>query len=297
MQWMAKFGNGAPEDQTMTRRDGNGRAEARGVRALERGLAVLAAMNRHKVASVLELARETRLPRPTVYRLLETLGRAGFVSHSGAADRFCLSRKVRTLSDGFVEDEWITDIARPLMAAFTAAHVWPVALMTFEEGRMLIRETTHPASSLSIDYGMVGRRLPMLRTAAGRSYLAFCPVNERRAILDMLDHSPDPEDRYDERRLPALLREIRASGCALQDREINPKTSGISVPIRGERLLGSVSMIWIASALTLEEAQQRFLAPLVELATRIADDVANRRVAGLPERRSIEPRRREAAAR
>ena len=189
----------------MARRDGSGRGEVRGVRALERGLAVLAAMNRHKVASVVELARETRLPRPTVYRLLETLGRAGFVSHSGAADRFCLARKVRTLSGGFVEDEWITDIATPLMAAFTAAHVWPVALMTFEEGRMLIRETTHPASSLSIDYGMVGRRLPMLRTAAGRSYLAFCPANERRTILDMLNHSPEPEDRFDERRLPALL--------------------------------------------------------------------------------------------
>ena len=270
----------------MARRDGSERGEVRGVRALERGLAVLAAMNRHKVASVAELARETRLPRPTVYRLLETLGRAGFVSHSGAADRFCLSRKVRTLSDGFVEDAWITDIATPLMAAFTAAHVWPVALMTFEEGRMLIRETTHPASSLSIDYGMVGRRLPMLRTAAGRSYLAFCPANERRTILDMLNHSPDPEDRYDERRLPTLLRNIRARSCALQDREINPKTSGISVPIVGEHLLGCVSMVWIASALTLEEAQQRFLAPLLVLASRIAGEVGDRRAYGFSERRS-----------
>jgi IclR family mhp operon transcriptional activator len=270
----------------MARRDGSGGGgDVRSVRALERGLAVLAAMNRHKVASVVELARETRLPRPTVYRLLATLGRAGFVSHSSGADRFCLSRKVRTLSDGFVEDEWITDIATPLMAAFTAAHVWPVALMTFEEGRMLIRETTHPASSLSIDYGMVGRRLPILRTAAGRSYLAFCPANERRTILDMLGHSPEPEDRYDERRLPALLRDVRASGCALQDREINPKTSGISVPIVGERLLGCVSMVWIASALTLEEAQQRFLAPLLALASRIACEVDDRRTYGFSERR------------
>jgi IclR family transcriptional regulator, mhp operon transcriptional activator len=269
----------------MARRDGSGRGETRGVRALERGLAVLAAMNRHKVASVVELARETRLPRPTVYRLLETLGRAGFVTRSGSADRFCLARRVRTLSDGFVDDEWITTIATPLMAAFTAAHVWPVALMTFEEGRMLIRETTHPASSLSIDYGMVGRRLPMLRTAAGRSYLAFCPANERRTILDMLSHSPEPEDRYDERRLPALLRDIRARGCALQDREINPKTSGISVPIVGQRLLGCVSMVWIASALTLEEAQQRFLTPLLTAASRIAGEVDDRRVYGFSERK------------
>jgi IclR family transcriptional regulator, mhp operon transcriptional activator len=260
----------------MARRDGSGRGETRGVRALERGLAVLAAMNRHKVASVVELARETRLPRPTVYRLLETLGRAGFVTRSGSADRFCLARRVRTLSDGFVDDEWITTIATPLMAAFTAAHVWPVALMTFEEGRMLIRETTHPASSLSIDYGMVGRRLPILRTAAGRVYLAFCPDNERRAILDMLDHSSAPEDQFDARRLATLLRRIRVSGHALQDREINPKTSGISVPVKGSRVLGSVSMIWIASALTLDEAEQRYHQPLRTLAARIAEGAERR---------------------
>ncbi len=257
----------------MARRDGIRRGEPRSVRALERGLAVLTAMNRHKVASVVELASETRLPRPTVYRLLETLGRAGLVTRSGTVDRFCLTRKVRTLSDGFVDDEWITGIAAPVIAAFTAEHVWPVALMTFEEGRMLIRETTHPASSLSIDYGMVGRRLPVLRTAAGRAYLAFCPENERRTILDMLGHSPSPDDRYDKRRLRALLCDIRANGYALQDREINPKTSGISVPIRGGRLLGCVSMVWIASALTIEEARQQFLAPLLALASRVATQV------------------------
>jgi hypothetical protein len=92
--------------------------------------------------------------------------------------------------------------------------------------------------------------------------------------------------------LPALLRDVRAKGCALQDREINPKTSGISVAIRGERLLGCVSMIWIASALTMEEAQQRFLAPLLALASRIAGEVDDRRASGFPRtlgKRSTQP--------
>jgi IclR family transcriptional regulator, mhp operon transcriptional activator len=252
-------------------------ARTGGVRAFERGLAVLAAMNRHKVASVVELARETRLPRPTVYRLLETLSRSGFVTRSDSADRYCLGREVRTLSDGYVDDEWITDIAKPLMAEFTRKQVWPLALMTFEEGRMLIRETTHSSSTLSIDYGMVGRRLPMLRTAAGRVYLAFCPDNERRAILDLLSHSAAAEDRFDPRRLAALLGTIRAQGYALQDREINPKASGISVPICGERILGCASMIWIASALTLEAARKRFLPPLISLASGIAAATGDRR--------------------
>ena len=167
------------------------RARSAGVRSLERGLALLVAMNRRKLPSVVELARETRLPRPTVYRLLETLHRAGFVMRSRPVDRFCLTPKVRSLSDGFLEDDWIAEIAAPLMTQFTRDLVWPAALMTFEQGSMLVRETTHEASVLSIDHGMVGRSLPMLRTAAGRCYLACCSANERRAILEMLAHSTD----------------------------------------------------------------------------------------------------------
>jgi IclR family mhp operon transcriptional activator len=83
-------------------------SKARGgsVRSLERGLALLVAMNRRKFPSVVELARDTRLPRPTVYRLLETLSRAGFVTRSRSLDRYCLARQVRTLSDGDLE-RWL----------------------------------------------------------------------------------------------------------------------------------------------------------------------------------------------
>ena len=63
---------------------------------------------------------------------------------------------------------------------------------------------------------------------------------------------------------------------ALQDREINPKTSGISVPVKGSRVLGSVSMIWIASALTLDEAEHRYHQPLQTLAARIAEGAERR---------------------
>jgi IclR family transcriptional regulator, mhp operon transcriptional activator len=252
------------------------------VRSLERGLALLAAMNRRKLPSVVELARDTRLPRPTVYRLLETLSRAGFVTRSSPHDRYCLARGVRTLSDGFVEDDWIADIAAPLMKEFTRDLVWPVALLTFEEGCMLVRETTHEASTLSIDHGMVGRNMPMLRTAAGRCYLAFCPAKERRAIVEMLSRSKAPEDRWarEPQRLAKLLNAIAARGHAIQDREINPKATGIAVPIRlGTRLLGCMSSIWISSAMTIEKAEAELYPPLAATAARIAGAIRNRALA------------------
>jgi IclR family mhp operon transcriptional activator len=261
----------------------NGKARDGSVRSLERGLALLLAMNRRRLPSVVELARDTHLPRPTVYRLLETLSRAGFVARSSPHDRYCLTSQVRALSDGFAEDDWIADIAAPLMTQLTRHLVWPVALMTFETGRMLVRQTTHEASTLSIDHGMVGRSLPVLRTAAGRCYLALCPPKERRAILDMLSRSKAPEDRgaRETQRLIKLLYSIRSKGYAIQDREINPKTTGIAVPIRlGTRVLGSLSLIWISSALTIEQAEIKFLPMLTSAASHIADAVRDRGPAG-----------------
>jgi IclR family mhp operon transcriptional activator len=261
----------------MARRGSRTRGE--GVRSLERGLALLIAMNKRKLPSVVELARDTRLPRPTVYRLLETLTRAGFVTRSSPADRFCLTPKVRSLSDGFLEDDWIAEIAAPLMVQCTRDLVWPAALMTFEQGRMLVRETTHESSVLSIDHGMLRRSLPMLRTAAGRCYLACCSANERRAILEMLAHSPVPDDQgaREHKRVSALLDAIRAEGFAIQDREINPKTTGMAVPIRvGSRMLGCLSLIWISSALTIVEAEQQLLPPLRSIARRIEVAVRER---------------------
>ena len=50
------------------------------VRGLEKGLAVLRAMNRLGEASAASVAGTTGLPRPTAHRLLETLLATGYVA-------------------------------------------------------------------------------------------------------------------------------------------------------------------------------------------------------------------------
>ena len=81
------------------------------IRSFARGLAVLAALNRHGSATALTLARETGVPRATVYRLLQTLFDHGYVGRGAADERFDLRLKVRGLSEGFEDEQWITAIA------------------------------------------------------------------------------------------------------------------------------------------------------------------------------------------
>ena len=257
----------------------------KGARALERGLDVLWALNRLRSATVLDLAGATNLPRPTVYRLLASLQAKGVVARN-EADQYRLTQRALTLSDGYDEDEWISAVARPVLTALGREVAWPVSLFTFDAGRMLVRATTHHESALSVDHGMVGQRLPMLRTAAGRAYLAFCPEKERSAILLLLASSGDSDDRLirEPRRVAALLGSARRDGYASQVREINRQTASFSVPIlmpvrsgpaeqhaaRSRAVLGCISVIWIASALTVQQGVGRYGASVRRAAEQIA---------------------------
>jgi len=95
------------------------------VRSLQRGLRLLQAMNRFPHASVTQLAQRAEIPRSTAYRLLETLASLGFVRTS-SGEGYRLTRAVRTLSDGFIDDGWI-EPAWQEMLRLGREIVWPVA--------------------------------------------------------------------------------------------------------------------------------------------------------------------------
>jgi IclR family mhp operon transcriptional activator len=113
----------------------------------------------------------------------------------------------------------------------------------------------------------------MLRTAGGLAYLAFCPDNERKVIMHMLAQSGDPEDHEarDPKRVNGLLKTVRANGYATQERVINPKAASISVPIMvSGRVYGCMSLIFIASALTMNDVEKNLLPPLRAMTSRLA---------------------------
>ena len=66
-------------------------------------------------ASIADLSASTGLHRTTVRRLLETLQSEGYVRRSASDDSYRLNLKVRQLSDGFTDDEWISEVANPVL--------------------------------------------------------------------------------------------------------------------------------------------------------------------------------------
>jgi IclR family transcriptional regulator, mhp operon transcriptional activator len=235
-------------------------------RSFTRGLAVLEALNRHGSATALVLARESGVPRPTVYRLLQSLQDAGYVGRGLADDSFHLRRAVRRLSGGFKDTQWISAIATPRLVELTQCISWPCDIATLEGLTMVVRDTTHPIAPLSIDYNMAGRHLPILLTATGIAYLAFAPLTERKLLLDMMARSDVPNDALARKpeRVDRLIAEARRRGYALrQGGAIWPRTSAIALPIRLEkRVLGCITVIWMAGIMSVRDAVRRCLEPM-----------------------------------
>ncbi|SOE97262.1 transcriptional regulator, IclR family [Burkholderia sp. D7] len=250
------------------------------VRGLSRGLQVLRALNSMDSgrATSQQISDLTGLHRTTARRLLETLLQEGFVRRSASDDSFRLTLQVRSLSEGFTDNERIATIAPPIMGQLLQRVAWPSDLTTPDGDAMIIRETTHRFSPLSFHRSMVGRRLPILLTAAGRAYFARCPDGEREDILKLLRSGAGGEEQKglasNDELIKNLVKRVRADGFGSNrgDWAAQSKIGAVAVAIvLHERVLGSLNVVFLSRAVTHAEAKRRYVP---ELQTAVREMVA-----------------------
>lgn len=245
------------------------------VRGLSRGLLLLKLLNKFDGgATVSVIAEFSGLHRTTVRRLLETLQQEGYVRRSRSDDSFRLTINVRQLSEGFRDEHWISALVTPLLGELLREVQWPTDITTFDVDAMVVRETTHRFSRLSFHRAMVGRRLPLLLTASGITWLAFAPETEREAIIAMLAARPEAEYQLarEPERLAAILARTRQNGYGENFRgwPQEEKMASIAVPVCSQqRVIGCLNLIYIARAMTIEQAAQKYLSSLQQVARQV----------------------------
>jgi len=247
------------------------------VQGLVRGLDVMIALNRLPGAtgSATQLSAATGLHRTTVKRLLETLKASGFVSYIAANNSYRVAARVQQLSEGWRPEGRVCDIARPLVRQLTEKLLWPCALVTRERDRLVVRESTHQLSPLSFHSGVMGASLPLVRTAAGRAYLAFCGAQERDLLLTMLRERNDDEGECarDERTVRRHLETIRERGYALNEGNDwigRGRYGAIAVPIRSkDGVAGCLDLVFSKRAIKVEEAARKYAPEMMAAAAAI----------------------------
>ncbi len=147
-----------------------------GVRAVERALDVLAAFAPgDNGVLVADLIKRVGLSRPTLYRLLHTLEKKGFVASSGEPQRFRLGPAVAQLAHVWSSTLDLSEIARPVMAEAWAFTSETVALFVPRgDMRLCVAEMQSP-QPISFRRG-VGYSEKLVRGASGRAILAFTPL-------------------------------------------------------------------------------------------------------------------------
>ncbi|MCC5793539.1 MAG: helix-turn-helix domain-containing protein [Chromatiales bacterium] len=243
----------------------------RPIRALARGLEVLHVLNQYRGATVSEVGQAIGLPRSTTYRILETLCQTGHAYRAPSDECYRLTPLVRGLSGGFDDATWVTQIALPWMNEISQELVWPVAIATLSGATMLVCQTTDERSPLAIDKRGPGFRVPVLGSASGLAFLAFCPEQQRESTLDLLARSGLFKEAARQKAL-ALLAETRRRGYAAwrRPRRVSDEMS-LSVPIlAGELVLASLTLRYSASAVEPRDALERFLPKLKTAAEAVA---------------------------
>lgn len=256
--------------QAPPERDGN-------VRAISRGLAVLQTVNRGGSVTMMEICRGAAIPYPTACRIVQTLMDEGFLEREPARKRYRPTAMVRTLAMGFQEEDDLVAVARPHIVALTKALAWPVSVVSRVGPVMMVRDSTHKLTSLTLHNYVPGFTLPIIECSTGKAWLAWAPPEERAGVLAGLRQLEGPAERLAVLLTSSekMIQDIRAKGYATQARNAYTatpgKTSSIAVPLfKDDHVIGAMALIFFASAVPMAEAEARFVPALQETARAIS---------------------------
>lgn len=194
-------------------------------------LAYLAAQSGPVAAQT--IAATLELPRSSVYHLLSTLERHGFVVHLGSERRWGLGTAAFELAGGYSRQQPLARLGRPLVARLAdstgeSAHL---AVMTGRDVLYIVEERAPRRPALVTD---VGVRLPAHLTASGRAMLAQLSREQVRALFPDASAFADRTGRGPRRpsELREVLRAARAAGRATEDGEVGLGLRSVGVAVR-----------------------------------------------------------------
>ncbi|GBD30274.1 Pectin degradation repressor protein KdgR [bacterium HR32] len=234
-----------------------------GVQSLERAAALLRALGETgRPLSAAELAAAVGIPRPTVYRLLETLCAEGWVAQNGRS--YTIGAAVLWLAARRLGQLELRTVGRPVLEALRDRTGETVHLGVLEGGQVVYVEKLESPGPLRMA-SMVGRIVPAHSTALGKAILAHLPASQVEEIV--LRHGlprRTPNTITDPERLLQELAAVRARGFSVDnvENEEGIRCVGAAIFDHAGRLAGAVSVSGSASTISLERAR-RELGPAV----------------------------------
>ena len=193
------------------------------VRAVDRAIAILQCFTADKPAlSVLEIQKRVGLSRPTLYRLLQTLGSSGLIKAEGDPQRFRLAHGVMELAHVWLAGLNKVDVARPVLEELRESTGETAALFVLREQKRICVLELESHHALAIARG-IGDTGDITLGASGKAILAFLDQGRRDAILDQVAKARRAE-------LVRALEVVRSQGYAVSHGEVFVGAVALAAP-------------------------------------------------------------------
>jgi DNA-binding IclR family transcriptional regulator len=217
--------------------------EAGDIRSVGKAMQVLRQLEEGGELGVTELSRRLRVHKSTVSRLLATLERHGVVSRNPETDRFGLGPALISLAGAALQRIDLRTSAREHIARL-AQETRETVNLAILDGDQVVNIEKLPSAHYIRDIGWIGRRSPLHCTATGKALIAHLDRPELRRLLGARLKRFTPRTICEWPTLEAELAEVRRTGFALGEEELEPGLIAIAAPIRGlgGRVAGAVSV-------------------------------------------------------
>jgi IclR family pca regulon transcriptional regulator len=240
--------------------------------SLARGLAVLQAFDvRRSALTVSQASDATGIPRAASRRCLYTLERLGFVTAENG--RYSLRPKVLTLGFAHLSSVPLASAAQPLLDLCRDRLHESCSLGVLDGGEVFYQARSETSRIMSIAI-FVGTRLPAYCTSMGRVMLAYLPEEPRRAYLkDAVLHPKTTKTVTSKAELKSILAQVRRSGFAIVDQELELGLRSIAVPVhdRHGTVVASINVGTQSARVSIKELTQRVLRELRSTAAAITE--------------------------
>ena len=208
-------------------------AEKYAVPGLERGLRLLCEFSRQQqTLSAPELAKRLGVPRSTVFRLLVTLERMGFIERAEGGRDYRLGMAVLRLGFEYLASLELTEIGRPLLDRLREQIGYSCNLVV-RDGRSIVYVAKSVSPTPFPSSVNVGTRLPAHGTVLGRVLLQDLSLAQLQELYPaqtleaFTDNTPATVPA-----LYAMLEQDRARGYVLQEGFFERGISTVAAPVR-----------------------------------------------------------------
>lgn len=239
------------------------------VRSVLRAICVLEEVNRRGQARLPDLVNSIDLPRATILRMLDTLEVANLVRRNRETGYYQATPRVQLLSSGFNFNVWLETATTPILMRLLRRIGWPTDILMLHGREMIVSHSNRAHTTININPRFIGMRSPIIGSASGHAYLAWCPEQEREHLIRVMCNLQD------QKRVRSEIEQTRAAGYGLRDATLPPNVGAIAVPVMlGERVMCCIDTVFLPQVTTIAQVASKCLGPLREAAEEISVEMA-----------------------